>query len=136
MKKILTVFVLFSLWSCDIGDDVTQNFQSELMPIESVNIPSEFIFGETHEITVFYSRPNGCYTFERFINQPEANNTRIVAVVDTNYFNDNCTQAIVDAEVSFNFTATSLETYTFQFFQGTSSTGEDQYLIVEVPVVE
>ncbi len=136
MRKLLIIVLLTSLFSCDIGSDDSPNFQSEIMSITSVDIPSEFVFGDTYEITVFYQRPNECYTFERFLTQAGADNTRIVAVIDTRYFEDDCNTPPVSAEVSFNFTVASQDTYTFQFYQGTSSNGEDQYLIVEVPVVQ
>ncbi len=135
MKKIILVFILGSLLSCDIGsDDDSLNFSREIVPIDSVDIPSEFIFGETVEVTVNYTRPNDCYQFSSFIFQPDGN-TRTVAVVDDVFFNENCSQNTVDASVSFDFFVTSEETYVFQFFQGTSSNGEDQFLIIEVPVV-
>jgi len=136
MKKLLILLAAFLIISCDIGSDNTPNFESELMSIESVDIPSEFTFGETYEITVFYTRPNDCYAFERFLTQAGADNTRIIAVIDINYLDEVCDNIPVSAEVSFNFTVTSTDTYTFQFFQGTSSNNEDQYLIVEVPVTQ
>lgn len=136
MKKIILVFILGSLLSCDIGsDDDSLNFAREIISIDSVDIPSEFVFGDTVEITVNYTRPNECYQFSSFIFQSDGN-TRTVAVVDDVLLNVECSQNTVDASVSFDFFVTSNETYIFQFFQGTSNTGEDQYLIVEVPVVQ
>jgi len=134
MKKLIFLFVLGMLLACDLdsGDEV--NFTREIMSIDSVDIPSEFNFGQTHEITVNYTRPNGCYRFNNFIFQPDGN-TRTVAVVDDVFVDINCTDAIEEASVSFTFSVTSMETYTFQFYQGTSENGEDQYLIIEVPVV-
>lgn len=136
MKKIILVFILGSLLSCDIGsDDDGLNFSREIIPIDSVDIPSEFTFGETVEITVNYTRPNGCHQFSSFIFQPDGN-TRTVAVVDDVFFDADCSQNTIDASVSFDFSVTSNETYVFQFFQGTSDNGEDQFLIIEVPVVQ
>jgi len=135
MKKIIFLLILSVLLSCELEVDENQQFSSELMPISSVNIPSQFIFGQTHEITLNYTRPNDCYVFERIISQIDESNNRLIAVVDSNYFNNNCGDNPIEATVSFNFTATDNETYIFQFFQGTSDNGEDQYLIIEVPVV-
>ncbi|TCK67751.1 hypothetical protein DFQ05_1532 [Winogradskyella wandonensis] len=136
MKKILLLFVLVSLFSCDIGgDDDLPNIDFQLMPIDSVEVPSEFTFGQVHQITVNYTQPNGCHEFNRFLVDP-IGNTRIVAVVDTVYLDANCTEAIEEVSVSFNFNVLSLETYTFQFYQGKDENGEDQYLIIDVPVVE
>lgn len=135
MKKILLLSVLATFLSCDIEGNDELNFSSELMSIQSVDIPEEFTFGQSHEITLNYTRPNDCYVFNRILSQPEANNTRIIAVVDNVYNNQDCNQVAEDASVSFNFNVTNTETYTFQFFQGIQN-GEDQYLIVEVPVAQ
>ncbi|WP_299115491.1 hypothetical protein [uncultured Winogradskyella sp.] len=135
MKKLLLLFVLVSFMSCDIGGDDGLNFQLELMSITSVDIPDQFTFGETHEITVNYLRPNGCHEFNNFIFQPDGN-TRTVAVVDTVYDDPTCSTNAIDASVSFDFRVVSNEPYIFQFYQGSTQTGEDLYLIIEVPVVE
>ncbi|MBT8246035.1 MAG: hypothetical protein HKP48_02830 [Winogradskyella sp.] len=135
MKKLILLFLLGTLLACDLDNGNEVNFSLEIMSIESVDIPTEFNFGQTHEITLNYTRPNGCYQFNDFIFQPDGN-TRTVAVVDAIFNDANCTQATVEASVSFNFSVISSDTYTFQFYQGTSDTGEDQYLIIEVPVVQ
>ncbi|WP_411766078.1 hypothetical protein [Winogradskyella sp. A3E31] len=133
-KLILIATIAFLFVSCSINDNNPPNFSLEIMPIESVEIPSEFELGETYEISMSYTRPNGCYEFNDFIYQPEGN-TRTVAIVDTVYLDEQCTQAIEEATVSFDFFVTSSETYIFRFYQGEEE-GEDQYLIIEVPVVE
>ena len=136
MKKFLLLALTITLFSCDLDSGEDQpSFSLEIMSIESVDAPDEFTFGEAHEITVNYTRPNDCYQFNDFIFQP-SESTRTVAVVDTVYENISCSQALVNASVSFDFTVTSMETYVFQFYQGEDNNGEDQYLIVEIPVVE
>ncbi|MDO1502245.1 hypothetical protein Q2T40_19090 [Winogradskyella maritima] len=104
------------------------------MSIQNVDIPDEFMLGETYEISMDYTRPNGCYEFSDFIYQVDFNE-RTVAVVDAVFTDVNCTQATVQATVSFDFRVTSSEDYVFRFYQGQVD-GEDQYLVVEVPVVE
>ena len=135
MKKFVLLFVLGTLFSCDIGGDDDVNFELELMSITDVDIPLELIFNESNEITVNYVRPNGCYEFNDFIVQPQGN-TRTVAAVDTVFNDPDCSQNPVQASVSFNFRPLSMDPYIFQFYQGTNQSGEDQYLIIEVPVVE
>lgn len=137
MKKKLILLLLVTIFSCDIegrGNELP-NFSLQVMFIESVDIPTEFNFGQSHEITVNYTRPNGCHEFNDFIFQPEGN-TRTVAVVDTVYLDEDCAQAEEAASVSFTFVVSSLDTYIFQFYQGVDNNGEDMYLIVEVPVVQ
>lgn len=122
------------LTSCDIGDNDQPNFTLEIMSIQSVDVPDEFMFGETYEISMNYTRPNGCYEFNDFIYQTNLNE-RTVAVVDAVFNDTACTQATEQATVSFDFRVTSNEAYIFRFYQGQID-GEDQYLIVEIPVVE
>lgn len=136
MKKLILIATISFLFvSCSIDDNNPPNFSLEIMPIESVDMPTEFMLGETYEISMSYSRPNGCYEFNDFIYQPDGN-TRNIAVVDTFYFDGLCTEAVEEATVSFDFFVTGAETtYIFRFYQGAVD-GEDQYLIIEVPVVE
>lgn len=135
MKKLLVLFVLGTLLSCEINDGRDINFELEIMSITSVDVPTEFTLGETYEITVDYLRPNGCHEFNDFIFQPDGN-TRTVAVVDTVYNDPDCSTNAEEASVSFDFLVLSTGPYIFQFYQGSSPNGQDDYLIVEVPVVE
>ena len=133
LKTVLILFLFVGLTGCDLDDD-QPNFSLEIMSIEAVDVPDEFIFGQTHEISVTYTRPNGCYQFNDFIVSAEGN-TRSIAVVDTVY-DETCTLATVTATVSFDFLVLSNEAYIFQFYQGEGNDGNDQYLIVEIPVVD
>lgn len=127
------LFLLVGLVGCELSDD-QPGFSLEIMPIETVDVPDEFIHGQTHEISVTYTRPNSCHEFNDFIFNAEGN-TRTIAVVDIVYNNEACIQAIETVTVSFEFLVLSDETYIFQFYQGDGSDGNDQYLIVEIPVV-
>ncbi len=136
MKHLFLLCVLFlTLASCSIDDD-TPKFYKEFVPIESVDIPTEFRLGETYEMHVKYFRPSGCHVFSDFYYTSELNQ-RTVAVINTVYPNNECqvfTNEITD--VSFNFLVTSNETYVFRFWQGEDESGNDTYYIVEIPVVE
>lgn len=127
---------MLSFASCSVDGDSSGNFYTEFVPIESVDIPTEFTLGETYEIHVKYLRPSACYIFNDFYYASELNQ-RTVAVINTVYPNQNCAaldNQIVD--VSFNFLVTSNGTYVFRFWQGEDENGNDTYYIVEVPVVE
>jgi hypothetical protein len=124
------------LGSCSLDNDDSNDFYYEILPIESVDIPTEFTLGETYEITVSYLRPSGCYIFNEFYYTSELNQ-RTVAVINTVYPNRDC-QTLENelVDVSFNFIVTSNGTYIFRFWQGEDENGNDTYFIVEVPVVE
>ena len=138
MKKrvFLVILSLVLLSSCSLDDNSSgAEFSFEFMPIESVVMPDEFVHGETYAIGVSYIKPNSCYEFNDFaydINGGEFT----VAVVNTVYENATCSGNPTLNTVSFDFTVTSTEAYTFRFFQGENETGIDEYHTVEVPVLD
>jgi hypothetical protein len=136
MKKLIAYCVLLlALASCSLGDDNAPNYHFEILPIESVDIPDEFTLGETYPITVSYYKPSSCYVFNDFYYTKELNQ-RTVAVINTVYDDQVCTQAMELVDATFNFIVTSNLTYVFKFWQGEDDNGNDLYYIVEVPVVE
>lgn len=123
-----------TLMSCGVDDDF-QSFHFEIMPIESVEIPEEFIYGETYEIFMDYVKPTDCYVFTDFLYQID-DQERTVGIWNTVYTESSCMEGPETVTVSFRFFVTSLETYVFKFYQGEDEEGVDQYLIIEVPVTE
>lgn len=121
--------------SCDIDDD-SMNYSFEILPVESVEIPDEFELGETYPIKVSYYRPTSCHSFKEFYYQKE-NNIRTVAPIMYVIEDDTC-ETLEDeiAEATFNFVVTSNGSYIFKFWQGEDTEGEDQYLEIEVPVID
>lgn len=136
MKKIFFLLLIaISVTSCSVDDDVN-DFYYEILPVESVEIPEEFVLGQTYEITVTYLRPTTCHVFNNFYYDSELNQ-RTVAVVTSVYQNNDCL-VLIDEEVeaTFNFMVNSNGAYVFKFWQGEDENGNDLYYIVEVPVVE
>jgi len=135
MKKLLVLGLSLLLFaSCSINDDGT-NFSFEVLPVESVDIPDEFELGETYPITISYLRPSTCYSFKEFYYLKE-NNERTVAPINYVFEENNCSDLENDlVEATFNFNVTSNGSYIFKFWQGEDTSGEDQYLTVEVPVL-
>jgi len=135
MKKLIFLCaVFFSLASCSVDD--SNDFYTKILPIESVDIPEEFVLGKVYPITVTYIRPAGCYAFFDFYYTRDLNE-RTVAVINAEYPNQDCGLDITsEVEATFNFKVTSNGTYVFKFWQGKDDSGTDLYYIVEVPVVE
>lgn len=121
--------------SCSVDDDST-NFSFEILPVESVDIPTEFVLGETYPITISYFKPSTCYAFNEFYYVKELNE-RTVAPINVIFERNDC-EALEDelVEASFNFIVTNTGSYIFKFWQGEDSNGEEQFLTIEVPVVE
>ncbi len=128
---LITVLVSFSSCSSDAIENVT-SFIPELIPVESAEVPSEFTFGETYEIPVKYIFPNGCYTFND-IHYEASGYTRTIAIRAT-VSNQSCTQSLVEGEHTFTLKCNQKETYILKFWKGKDTQGQDQYMIVEVPV--
>jgi len=115
-------------------DDNDQDYSLEILPIESVDMPESFTMGEVYPITVTYLRPSNCHLFREFYYAKE-NNTRTVAVIDYKFLKTDCEDLDNElVEATFNFQPTSNGSYVFKFWQGEDAEGEDQYLIIEVPV--
>ncbi|HPF96634.1 MAG: hypothetical protein R2802_08530 [Flavobacteriaceae bacterium] len=137
MKQLFVgLCALLVLVSCSINDDSPQLYY-EFMPVDSVDIPEEFQLNHIYEITMTYTRPDDCYAYSDVYYANDGGNTRTVAVICTVYQDDNCLPLdYPEYEVSFNFKPTSLGTYVFNFWQGEDENGEDQFMVIEVPVTE
>ncbi|GAA4967164.1 hypothetical protein [Algibacter aquimarinus] len=135
MKRLIVIcltLVLFASCSVDEGT----NYSFEVLTVDSVDIPSEFEIGQTYPITVSYFRPSTCHTFKEFYYLKE-NNIRTVAPINIVFEENNCSDLEdVLVEETFNFIVTSNGSYIFKFWQGEDIDGEDQYLTIEVPVVD
>ena len=137
LKSILllvTLLTLSFLTSCTLKDDRGINYITVFTPIESVEMDSEFNFGQTHIITMTYEIPNSCYEFNNFAYTVN-DNQRTIAIINTVY-DRSCEEQTESVEVSLNFTVTVNETHIFKFWKGKDEEGEDVYQIIEVPVIE
>ena len=135
-RAYLVFLALVLFMSCSLDDSSNPEFSFEIMPIEDVIMPDEFVHGETYAIGVSYTKPNSCYHFSDFAYEIDGNE-RIIAVVNTVHHGDDviCTDNPVQNTVSFDFTVTGTDTYVFKFFQGEDESGSDEYHIIEVPVL-
>lgn len=136
MKKLFLIgFFICLVSSCGPKDDDSLNFYYETLPIESVDMPDEFVFGSTYQITMTYLKPSGCHLFNDFYYVSEQNQ-RTIAIITTVFPDEDC-EIYEDefVEASFNFQVNNHESYVFRFWQGEVE-GIDTYYIVEVPVVE
>ncbi|TWO33934.1 hypothetical protein E1J38_003935 [Seonamhaeicola sediminis] len=136
MKRVIMLCLTLTLFaSCSVDDDGI-NYSFEILPVESVDIPSEFVLGEVYPITISYFRPSTCYAFNEFYYLKELNE-RTVAPINYVFDRNDCenlTDELVEA--TFNFIVTSNGSYIFKFWQGEDSNGESLFLTIEVPVVE
>ena len=136
MKKILSLIAFFFLFnSCTpLGDET--NYLYEILPIDSVDIPTEFTLGQTYPITVRYNKPTTCHYFSTLYYEKDLN-IRTIAVENAVKQTNNCqdlSAADSATEYTFNFQVTSNGSYIFKFYQGKDANGQNIYLEYEVPV--
>lgn len=136
MKKLI-LFSLFltlmiGLFSCEKEDVVNPTF--EKLKIISVDIPDTFLLGRTYEMRVTYTRPDGCTYLQGFDVTPVAQTVREVTAVGVRYQQDVCAQVVTEETDQFLFQVIYDQPYTFKFWQSVDSTGNPQFLTVEVPV--
>ncbi|WP_406685373.1 hypothetical protein N1F78_06520 [Seonamhaeicola sp. MEBiC1930] len=136
MKRVIILcLTLMAFFSCSVNDDGA-NYSFEILPVESVEIPSEFVLGETYPITISYFTPSTCYAFNDFYYLKELNE-RTVAPINYVFDSNDCENLENElTEATFNFYVTNTGSYIFKFWQGENDNEEDQFLTIEVPVVE
>lgn len=133
-KLVVFLFTLF-VFSCSV-DDNNENIYNVLLPIEDAIVPTEFERGEVYDIYVEYFRPTSCHAYNDIYFVREGNE-RHIAVLATVFEGDfDCVELNDLLDASFKFKAGDEDSYVFKFWQGEDDNGDDQYLIIEVPVVD
>ncbi|MGV7106690.1 hypothetical protein [Flavobacterium sp. U410] len=136
MKKIfLLLSLVFTIVSCSVNEDET-NFHYELLPIQEVEIPSEFVMGQTYQIKMWYYRPSTCHSFGGFY-YDKILNERTIAIQNIVQEESTCstlTDELVYA--TLDFYVTNNGSYVFKFWQGVDDNLEDIFYEIEVPVVD
>lgn len=132
MKKIvLIISILFLFNSCEPEGN---NYSFEVLPIESVEIPTEFALGDTYLITMRYFRPTNCHS-PNGIYYDKNLNVRTCAVINIVEDRGNC--GALDnilVEETFNFHVTNTGNYIFKFWTGEDADGNNTYLEYDIPV--
>ncbi|GAA4235621.1 hypothetical protein GCM10022291_18040 [Postechiella marina] len=136
MKRLFILSFILVLFSACSTDDNYPNYDLEILPVESVDIPDEFELGEAYPITISYLKPTSCHQFSELY-YVKSTNERTVAIIDYVFDGNDCETLENElVETTFNFIVNSNGSYIFKFWQGKNDQDEDQYLIIEVPVVE
>lgn len=106
-----------------------------VLPVESYTLPETFTVGQTHEIKLKYQKPTACHIYGGIYYYSE-NNTRVIAIQSSVKVGETCadTSTPAETEVSFNFSPLTAGTYTFKFYKGEDSAGEDTFENVEIVV--
>ncbi len=137
MKKFIVLLLMsVTLFSCSLDDD-TVNFYYEYLATQNVQFPEDMALGGTYEVTMYYTRPNECYTVQGITYQNTGTLERLVAINAQVSNSDTCQDATDTGieTITFDFQPQVAGTYTFNFLSTyNESTSEYSYLTYEVEV--
>ncbi|MEL1245977.1 hypothetical protein AAEO56_17015 [Flavobacterium sp. DGU11] len=139
MKKLLVLLAVIGIAVACTDEPDTLKFHVAFVPVISVEMPEEMIFGQTYEIKVKYKRPNDCHYFDGFYHDPNNTSAEIIAVQTLVIEDAQCAplDGLEPDESSFDFTCSSTyagTSYLFKFYKGDDAQGNQQFLEIEVPV--
>jgi hypothetical protein len=139
MKKILLLFTaLFIISSCTLEPDDEQKYGVEFLPVDWVIYPEYVTVGNTYEVRAGYTKPNGCYLFDRFYSEQDG--SAVLIAVQTMVRTDGeCKNYETDSHDEQTFTFSCDEAYTassyiFKFYTGLDVQGNKTYTQIEIPV--
>jgi len=134
-KHILIVLIVLFVLSCN-SDDETNEMSYVVLPIESVQLPNEFVLNEEYDLDFTFVRPTVCHGYHSMLVKSE-DETRTLAVQSVIYEHPNCEVLLVNniASQSFKFKVLYGQIYVFRIFKGVDDLGEEVYEVIEVPVV-
>ncbi|OBX21883.1 MULTISPECIES: hypothetical protein [Bizionia] len=137
MKKLFVCLFALASLACSVNDEDIQSSTVMMLPVESAIVPNEFVSGQEYEIFITYKRPTECHVFKDIYSQTQSDGL-MIAIMST-VFNENndCPPSSETVEKSFKFKPSRDEnTYVFKFWHGSNGSGEDEFIIFEVPVVD
>jgi hypothetical protein len=136
MKKIALFLVLVvTLFSCTTDNNDRENFNFDILPVESYILPESFKLGETYEIKLKYQRPTSCHIYQGLYYDKNLN-TRTIAIQTATKANQVCTLELPPlSEVSFNFLVTATGSYIFKFYKGNDADDKNLFESVEIQVI-
>ncbi|MCL9769508.1 hypothetical protein NAT47_03675 [Flavobacterium sp. HXWNR69] len=132
MKRIvLLLSLLFLLNSCELDEN---NFYVDILPVHSVEMPTEFVLGETYQITMQYYRPTNCHSPYGIYYEKDLN-VRTCAIKNLVEERGNCAPVEnILVEETFSFHVTNTGNYVFKFWTGKDNEGNDTFMTYDIPV--
>ena len=132
MKRFFLLFSLLFLFnSCELDEN---NYYVDILPVHSVEMPSEFTLGLSYQITMRYYRPTNCHSPYGIYYEKDLN-IRTCAVNNLVREGGTCNELNEYlVEETFNFTVTNTGNYIFKFWTGVDSEGNNTFLEYDIPV--
>jgi len=136
MKNILFIlFTVFIFNQCSIDDDTPQQ-HFEMLPVESISFPNEFVLNNTYTIEFTFLRPTNCHAYNNMVIIKEGAN-RTLGVNALVFENDNCAPLTTNASAlqHFEFKVIYDQVYHFHVWKGKDAQGNDVYDDYDIPVI-
>ncbi|MCM8569593.1 hypothetical protein NE848_09390 [Gramella jeungdoensis] len=143
MKKLVFILItILAMTGCSVDDDSGPRVEYELAEIVANDLPDEFEFGKTYEVTVTYILPSACHSFAGLDARREGNvgeERRIIYVsaIAAIQLDSNCDDTVGGDQGTSKFTINidEEEDYTFNFLVGEAG-NEPVYNTVVIPVTQ
>jgi len=133
---VLLLFSFAFLTSCSTDDDAGSR-TSNLASVLSVTLPDSFVHAQAYGIKIIYKHPTRCDRFSGFDISKNGNDIFIGVVSSHHTSNTNCVDTgNLQDSVTLNFVAERDDFYIFNFWKGKNALGEDEFLIIEIPVTQ
>ena len=133
--KFLIIGLLFILYSCSTKEDNTL-FNFDIIAITEVEVPVEFEINSMAEIKTYYIQKSLCHVFYDYIFRQIKENEIEVYLAETYIENGECKEENYTVLRSFQIEIENYETYTLKFWNGRNEQGENQFITIEVPVIQ
>lgn len=137
MKRILLVCLMaLTVMSC--SDEEVPIFFFEFVPVESVtNIPDNFTVNKPDTLQITYFRPSTCHGFDGFEVEKDGDARNIAIITKVIEERGDCDPLNEDVRTApLIFKPEEPGSVQLRFFQGKDEEGENQFLIVDVPILE
>ena len=127
MKKIAALIGIFLLVISCSTESNEQTIHYEVLPVDSVIMPTEFYVDVENEITVKFLRPTVCHGFDGFYYEKDGF-TRTVAIQSFVFEQGNCSETVTELSSQIlKFNPTETGTYLFKFWKGKDTAGQDVF---------
>ena len=127
MKKLIALICIFVLSISCTQEPDGPRVRLELVPVETVVLPTTFTANTVNEIEVTYSRPSSCHGFEGFYYTKDAD-TRTIAVLNYVIEEQGCLPLLNQLETQvLRFKPATAGTYLLKFWKGKDANGVNLY---------
>ena len=127
MKKLIALISIFVLAISCTHEPDGPRVHLELVPVETVVLPTTFTANTVNEIEVTYSKPSSCHGFEGFYYTKDAS-TRTIAVINYVIEEQGCLPLLNQLQTQvLKFKPTTAGTYLLKFWKGKDANGVNIY---------